>query len=145
MFYNVCYELISNSINVCQAWATYGPRDPFMRPAGTYKNINTYRKLSRELFFALPTSAALILAVVYDIFKYHSSDNLAGQRQGLHYLQGWEKSIPLLNCDILYFLFIECTGALSCLNEYPGPAPRGACPPPPIDMLAPPQLTSLLF
>ena len=30
--------------------------------------------------------------------------------------QGWEKSI--FDCDILYFLFIECTGALTFLNEY---------------------------
>ena len=30
--------------------------------------------------------------------------------------QGWEKSI--FDCDILYFLFIECTGAFTFLNEY---------------------------
>ena len=32
------------------------------------------------------------------------------------YGQGWEKSI--FDCDILYFLFIECTGAFTFLNEY---------------------------
>ena len=56
-----------------------------MRSAGTYRSINTYRESSRGLFFALPTIAALILAVVYDI-EYDSSNNPASQRQGLHYL-----------------------------------------------------------
>ena len=46
-------------IGLCQARTTCGPRDHFMRPAGTYRNINTYRESSRSPFFALPISAAL--------------------------------------------------------------------------------------
>ena len=71
-------------ISLCQAWATYGPQDHFMRPAGASRNITPTVNQAEDLFFALPTSAALILAVVYDI-KYDSSNNPTGQRQGLHY------------------------------------------------------------
>ena len=34
-----------------QGWANYGPRDHFMRPAGTYRNISSYRESSRRPFF----------------------------------------------------------------------------------------------
>ena len=67
-----------------QAWAIYDPRDHFMRPADTYRSINSYRESSRRLFFALPASAALILAVVYDI-EYDLCNNSACQRQILYY------------------------------------------------------------
>ena len=62
----------------------YGPRNHFTRPAVTYRSINTFRESSREPFSALPASAALILAVVYDI-KYNSSNNSARQRKELYY------------------------------------------------------------
>ena len=34
--------------------------------------------------------------------------------------QGWKKLIVIIviDCDILYFLFIECTGAFTLSNEY---------------------------
>ena len=37
-------------IRLFQDWANYGPRDHFMRPAGTYRNMNSYRESSRNLF-----------------------------------------------------------------------------------------------
>ena len=43
-------------VPLSQAWATYdpltgsGPRDYFMRPAGSYRNINSYRESSRRSF-----------------------------------------------------------------------------------------------
>ena len=40
----------------------------------------------------------------------------------LKYIQGWEKTIviDIIDCDILHFLFIECTGAFTFLNDYTG-------------------------
>ena len=44
-----CYE-------INQTWATYGPRDHFMRPAGTCRNINSFRESSRRPFIFYKTS-----------------------------------------------------------------------------------------
>ena len=43
-------------ISLCKAWAIYDLRDHFMRPAGTNRNINTYRESSQGPFFALSSS-----------------------------------------------------------------------------------------
>ena len=50
-------------------------------------------------------------------FQYVSLHNSQSSKKLITYGQGWEKSI-VIDIDILYFLFIECIGAFTFLNEY---------------------------
>ena len=47
------------NISLNQAWATYGPRNQFMRPADTYRNMNTerYRESNRRLVYRIKALA----------------------------------------------------------------------------------------
>ena len=55
--------IICGNMILLQAWATYGPRagsgprDHFMRPAGTYRNMTSYRESSRRPFIFYRTSS----------------------------------------------------------------------------------------
>ena len=58
-FMHVFFYYVFMQYRIVQAWATYGPRagsgprDDFMRPAGTCRNINSFREPSRgpSIFF----------------------------------------------------------------------------------------------